>query len=176
MIRLLWVKSNKPLSKVIRWTFKEPCSHFAIAFDDRFIFHSDLRGAYPTFWSWFMQSHEVVHELIFKAPIEIEDSVWDQIVKRFDKPKPYDWGAFCFFTITGLSHRLFNTAMPKRNLWGDKDSFLCVELADICRNLIQVPDNLDICTPENLWLTAKPNKYCVNAVNGGTTDETNRST
>lgn len=156
-MKLLWTKSSKPLSKMIRWVSKEPCSHFAISFDDKFVFHSDLTGAHPTFFNWFMKSHEVVHTMAFDhLPLETEDLIWDLVVMKFDKPRPYDWGAFMYFLVSGLAHRLFNKPMPSKNIWADSSLYLCTELASVLTPILNIPDHLDLTTPEQLWLNAKP--------------------
>lgn len=164
MIRLTWTKSKKPLSKAIRWIFNEPCSHFAIVFDDHFVFHSNLTGAHPTFFSWFLRDNDIVHEMIFETPLIVEDVIWDEIVKCFNKPRRYDWGAFIYFSICGLAYKILGCDMPKRNLWADSDSYLCVELAKLLDPILSVPDNLDITTPEILWLTCKAKSFCVNRI------------
>lgn len=157
MIRLLWTKSNKPLSKLIRWCFNEPCSHFAISFDDRFVFHTDLLGSTPTFFHWFMDSHVLVHALEFHPGTETEDLVWDLIVARFDRKKSYDFGAFLYFALCAISHKMFKTKMPTKNIWGSSTSYLCEETSIVLYPIPQIiiPKNLDIVTPEQLWLTQK---------------------
>jgi len=176
MIRLMWTKSNKPLSKLIRWIFNEPCSHFAIVFDDRFLFQSNLKGAHPTFFNWFLSENEIVHELVFRTPVYIEEAIWDKITSRFNKPKPYDYGAFFYLGIRGLGHKWFGFPLPTKNLWGDRDYYMCLELAQCLDLIIRVPANLDALTPQQLWLTTKPLNWCVEVSTRGTHDDTNSST
>lgn len=157
MVKLLWTKSNLPLSKVIRWISKEPCSHFAISFDDKFVFHSNLAGVHPTFYSWFTHGIEIVHQLEFHESLEVEEKVWQEITSKFDKPRPYDFGGFIYFVLTGIAYRFFGRPMPKKNIWSDSDCYLCTELAMVLRPFLVVPDGLDITTPESLWLMLKDN-------------------
>lgn len=154
MIKLMWTKSSLPLSKLIMWVFKEPCSHFAIAFDDHFVFHSDLLGSEATFYKWFLNSHTLVHSIILNPGIEIEDQVWDLIVEKFDRPKKYDFGAFIYFGLCGLAHRIFGRPMPKKNIWASSTAYLCEEIVEVLNPIseIKIPENIDLITPEQLWL------------------------
>ena len=151
MITLLWTKSKAPLSKVIRWTFNEPVSHFAICFDHRIVFHSNLLGAQIKWMPEFFQHAEPIFELHFNPPQEIEDKIYDNIYAKFSKPRFYDFGAFAFFAQAGLRHKLFKAPMPSRNLWGRREAFLCTEMSGVLSPMIDVPNNADILTPYELY-------------------------
>lgn len=158
MIHLTWTKSSMPLSKMIMWLFNEPCSHFAISFDDQFVFQSDLLGTEPTFWSWFKAKHTIVHELYISPKLNVDDAVWAKITGTFDRPKSYDFGAFLYFGLCGLAHKFFNRKMPKKNIWASSTSYLCTELAQVLSPIpgIVIPSDIDMITPEQLWLLQPP--------------------
>lgn len=151
MIRLVWTKNNLVLSKLIRWAFAEPVSHFAMCFDDRLVFHSSLTGAEPVWARRFLATHDIVFTLMLRVPPEIEDKIYDRIYAQFWRSRPYDWGAFFYFFVTGLAHKVFGRPMPTRNLWGDRDSYLCIEIAEVLRPAIDLPDELDMLTPMALY-------------------------
>ena len=126
-MKLIWTASSSPLSQLIRWALKEPVSHFAIVFDDKIVFHSNLLGCHVEWFGTFKKKCTVVYEVEYKLPLEVEESIYQQIISENDK-KWYDYRAFAYFAWRALLFMLFKTPFPKVNKWNDGDSFLCTGL------------------------------------------------
>ena len=127
-MKILCVKSNLPLSILIRWGLKEDCSHLVAEFDNRLAIHSNLLGVHLQ-WAPHLREHcTVVHEFEFKLTLEQEEEVYLALI-NLTEGKPYDFGAFAYFGWRAILWRIFGLAIPKRNRWGKKDHFLCTEIA-----------------------------------------------
>ncbi len=126
-MRLIATRSSSILSKAIRWATDQPASHFAIVFDERFVFHSNLLGAHPEFYTTFRKKNDLVDEQVFNLTLEQEESVYQAIVQNFDG-KQYDFGALLFAGLARLSNKLFKTPLPKKNKWSDANKLLCTEI------------------------------------------------
>jgi hypothetical protein len=127
-MKLLFTKSNAPLSVLIRWALKEPCSHFVAEFDNRLMIHSNLLGVHLKWAPHFRKSATVVYEFEFRQSLEDEEQVYLSLI-NLTEGKPYDFGAFAYFAWRAFLWRFFGKEMPKRNPWGNKDHFLCTEIA-----------------------------------------------
>lgn len=128
-MRVIATKNNSIMSRLIRWVTSQPASHFAIVFDEKFVFHSNLLGAHPEFFTSFKKRNEIVESEVFFLTLEQEESVYQSIIKTFDG-KGYDFGAFLFAGIYRLANKLFNVEIPYRNKWNGKNKFLCTEIVE----------------------------------------------
>lgn len=139
-MKLLWVKGTAPLSKLIMWGLNEPVSHFAVVFDDKIVFHSDLLGVRLAWFPSFMKTHEIVEEMDFPSlKLDLEEEVYQSIITNFDG-KSYDYGAFLYFCWRGVLWKLFDKPLPSKNAWGSEDAFLCDELAKVLPDWVVPPE------------------------------------
>lgn len=130
-MKLIWTKSKQPLSLLIRWGLNEPCSHFAIVFDeDRggIVFESNLKGSNIRYYPTFKKKCEVVREIDIPLSLEKEEKVYHSILDVYDS-KSYDYTAFAYFVWRAFLKKCFGVPLPKKNKWNTKDSYICVGLA-----------------------------------------------
>jgi hypothetical protein len=154
-MKLVWVRGNKLLSKFIMWGLKEPVSHFAIIFDNKIVFHSDLLGVRIMWLPTFLESHEIVFQMDFaNATLEDQEGVYQSIVTKFDG-KPYDYKAFIYFGWRGLLWRLFKKPFPAKNAW-NTGGYLCTEMAEVLPDSIVPKEikekDISMMSPYRLWL------------------------
>lgn len=128
MTTLLFTKSHLPLSKIIRWGLNIPCSHFAICFDNKIVFHSNLLGAHLQWARKFADACTIVYKIEMDYTKSEEDEIYNKIITKFDA-RGYDFGAFIYFVGSAILHKFFGQPMPRHNLFNVDDAFLCTELA-----------------------------------------------
>lgn len=155
-MKLVWVKGNKALSKFIMWGLKEPVSHFAIIFDDKIVFHSDLLGVRLAWLPSFMETHEIVFSMDFpEATLEDQEGIYQNIITKFDG-KPYDYKAFLYFAWRGMLWRFLKKPFPAKNAWGSANGFLCTEMATVLPDHIVPKEvkekDIAMMSPYRLWL------------------------
>jgi hypothetical protein len=156
-MKLLFTKNNLPLSRLIRWAFGETCSHFAIAFDNRVVFHSNLKGCHVEWLASFLKCSSVVYEIPLNATLDQEESVYQECLKV--DGKAYDFGAFLFLCLDVILFKLFKIPLQNRNLFASPNSFICVELAECLKPVMKIPENLSATSPYNLYLALYKEAY-----------------
>lgn len=154
-MKLIWVKGTTSFSKFIMWGLKEPVSHFAIVFDDKLVFHSDLLGVRVAWYPTFLKTHEIVFQKDFPAAtLETEEDTYQKIITAFDG-SGYDYKALLYFAWRGVLWRFFKRPFPDSNPWGSDKSFLCTEMAKVLPDWIIPKDvkdkDLGIVSPYKLW-------------------------
>jgi hypothetical protein len=149
MTSVICTKSSSVLSKIIRWAFNEPVSHFAVVMDGKIVFHSNLLGAHLNWWSNFSKHCEVVLRKDLDLTLIQEESVYQSLIQI--EGKPYDWSAFFYFIYRGLLLRLFKIPIPETNIQKNDGGFLCVEIAKCFEGIVTLPKDLSIVTPYKLW-------------------------
>lgn len=148
---LIFTKSSQPLSKLIRWGTDEPVSHFAIVFDDKLVFHSNLLGVHLEWFDTFKKHATIVYSISLRhTTLEEQEAVFRGIVDNFDGSK-YDFKAFLYFAWRVFLRKCFNKELPKVNIWDDKHGFLCTELAKALPTPFKLDADLSIITPFTLW-------------------------
>lgn len=153
MISVICTKNSSLLSKLIRWTFDEPVSHFVVVLDDRLTFQSNLVGAHLNWLSNFLKKSEIVlRRDLSSLTLEQEEKVYKVLIDL--EGKPYDWAAFLFFCWHGFLFKFFKIPMPSANKFNKDGGFLCVEIAKAFEGLVQLPSDLAIVTPFALWKTS----------------------
>lgn len=133
---LLWVTSNKPGARLIRWGSSSDCSHFAIAFDETpngygIVFHSELLGGvHLDWWKAFKEEHTIVHALRVNKVLTVEEEevIYQSIVSRFFG-QSYDWSAFMYWSWCILKYKIFGTPIPSINMLNSPGEELCTEIA-----------------------------------------------
>ncbi len=154
-MKLLWVKSKLPLSKLIMWGLDEPCSHFAIMFDNKIVFHSDITGLHIEWAKTFLKGREVVLEMDYSPGLEKEEEIYQGVLNTYDGSW-YDYGGFVYFVWRAFLKKFFKMPLPDKNPWASKKAYLCDEVVqllpdDICPPAIKAMD-LSIKSPYQVWL------------------------
>jgi hypothetical protein len=160
-MKLIWTKNKMPLSWLIRWGLDEPVSHFAIVFDDRLVFHSNLIGVHLKWYETFKKSQEIVFSIDIKLPLEQEERVYLDVIGTHDG-RPYDYKAFFYFMWRGFLRKFFGNEMPKTSSMNENKAFLCTELAFALLNLLKLNEkelDLSITSPFQLYLLCKRVNY-----------------
>lgn len=154
-MKLLWVKGTAPLSKLIMWGLTEPVSHFALLFDDKIIFHSDLTGLHIQWYQTFLKTHEVIYEIEYKPGLKKEEEIYQGVLNAYDG-KGYDYGAFVYFAWRAALKKFLNKPLPDSNPWGHKDRYLCDEVVQLLPDEICPPSvkkmDLSMKSPYQVWL------------------------
>ena len=134
-MKLLFVTSNRPASRLIRWGLKSDCSHFAVCFDEQakgsgIVFHSAFGGATLEWFGTFKQHNHLVHALQFKSPMNLQDeeSVYQGMLSTYSG-QGYDRWAFGFWFIRAAMRRFFGMALPPKNSWAKAGFNLCTGMA-----------------------------------------------
>jgi hypothetical protein len=152
-MKLIWTKSTSPLSVLIRWALNEPVSHFAIVFDNKLVFHSNLLGLHVGWFNTFKKQCTVVYEKDYPMALEKEEAIYQEILDREDG-KSYDYGAFAYFAWRALLKKLFRIPLPKENSWDSIDQDICTESAKYLQYVIpeEIPADLAMLSPYQLAL------------------------
>lgn len=157
-MKLLWVKSGLPLSKLIMWGLDEPCSHFAVVFDDKIVFHSNLSGLHIVWFESFLKSYEVVFEIDVPLPLEEEEKMYQSIITKYDGAS-YDYGAFAYLTWRGFLKKFFGKPIPSHNPWASSKRYICDEVIQLLPEEIVGKEiknaDLSIRSPYQVWLMIK---------------------
>jgi hypothetical protein len=158
----LFTKSNKIGSRLIRWATNGRTSHFSIGFDTDtdgrgLIIHSHFRGVHLDWFNSFIDKNEVVMKLRLrsKIPLKIEDRLFQHLLTA-SYGKKYDIGAFLFFALDILKHKIFRLPRSSKNLWQSRNQYLCVEiykiLSDAEPSIFPKPlIDLSIATPDEVY-------------------------
>src|SRR6266404_761401 len=103
---LIWTISSFPLSKFIRWGLDEPVSHFAIMFDNKLIFQSNLLGVHPEGIYQFQKSGSILFRIDLKLSLVQEEAVYQNLLKHYEG-QAYDYPGFFYFIYRAVLHKLF---------------------------------------------------------------------
>lgn len=155
---LLWTRSNSLLSKIIRSTTRQDCSHFSFVFEgpgrSGLMFESNLLGTHPCFLKTSLKMHTIVHQKNMPTDLETEDKIWDIIVEKYDD-RSYDFLGAIYLGLYKLANRWFNVPMPLVNRWSQPGQYYCDELYQVLTSLPGFPQ-LEIKggmqTPHDLWV------------------------
>lgn len=151
---LIFTKNNSILSRIIRWGLKEPCSHFGVVFDGKFLMHSNLLGVQLCWLNTFLKKSEIVLSIDYDLNVESEEYVYSCLLNRFDG-RGYDFGAFFYFAWRAFLFRFFKKPFPSVNKLNCKDSFLCTEIASFLPLEMVKNKEYDLISPYRLYLMLK---------------------
>lgn len=154
MVSLIWAKSSKPLSVIIRKLSNADCSHFAICFDRRVVFHSDLQGVHICWLETFQASHEVVHQ-IEMPPLSLisEEEIYQKAIAITGRL--YNFPGLLYFGYRLLLKRLFNLPIPNTNALGSASADMCMEVSSVLDPVIPIDPKLSMTTPHELYVYVK---------------------
>lgn len=155
-MRLIWTKSKRPLSVIIRFITKDDCSHFAFVFESAakgLMFESNLLGTHPSFYQSSLKTHTIVHELDIPLTVETEDKIWDIVIQKYDGKK-YAFKAALYLGWRKLLFRILRTPIPLKNKWADESEYFCDQVYDVLNNIpgfisVDVMSGMD--TPHDVW-------------------------
>lgn len=156
-MKLIFTRSHKPLSLLIRWGTGEPVTHMAIVFDDFLVFQSNLLGVGLEAFEYFKKSCEIVYTIDYPMDEEAEEAVYKALIPKF-YGQPYGWGAFVYDSWRLILKKFLRIPMPKVNPMDSASQKLCFELVEALPPEI-VPWNkamplaeLGMSTPYELYL------------------------
>ena len=161
-MNLLFVKSDKIGSKIIRWGLGEDVSHVIVEFDGKYhqYFHSygmRLQPLSPKEYAAI--GYEVVHKIELYLPYE-EECVAQDMYYKDSKYQLYDYPSFVYFGWRAALKKFFDVPFPKRNSANERDKTLCTEAlylaADIFADItgyVILPTDMDlaITTPKDSY-------------------------
>lgn len=158
MIKYLFTRNDligsKAISGASKYDFqetKETPSHFAIVFDDRWVFHSRMsQGVHVEPYYHFKKKNTVLcslkRETCTMGEIECQ-LLQDQLVRKAYGRK-YDKWAIAYFIWRIILKKLFNRPIPDKNKWESKNKWFCNELFELIFR-----QDLSMKTPNDLmWL------------------------
>ena len=158
----LFTSSPKIGSRAIRWALDEPCSHFAMVFDERengygIVFHSHLSGVS---FDWFRNFYTTNRIVVALRPKNItlsdEERLYQSIVSRF-YGKKYDKKQFLEFAYYALRRKATGSEIPSTSRFGKKDAFLCTEISagikEAKPEYFGSPFSGDLITPYQLYFS-----------------------
>lgn len=156
-MKLVWSKSNLPLSVFIRAITGEDCSHFAFVFESSakgLMFESNLLGTHPCFYQSSLKTHTIVHEVDLPLDISVEDDIWDIVVEKYDG-RGYDFLGALYLGWRKLLQRFLKLPLPEKNKWAQPGQYFCDEVYDVLNQIpdfkkINVMNGMD--TPHDVWL------------------------
>jgi len=159
-MKLIFTKSNLPLSVLIRWFLDSDCSHFAIVFkseDGGLMFESNLLGTHPKFYKTALKSMTVVHEIdLNQISDEQQNILWDTIVDHVDG-QPYNYTGFAYFCWRAILKKFFGIQLPAKNPWSMPGTFLCEEVFNSLKTITNknIDVDLSMVSPQDMYLFAK---------------------
>jgi hypothetical protein len=160
-MKILFVKSNKFGSRLIRWGLGEDCSHVAVWFESlKKALHSYGAGITELSEEDFFKINTIVHQIPVSIPSE---EIFYYAFKAATAKIPYDYSALCYFAYRGCLKKFFNVPFPKENALDKRSKFLCTEaiyaFLDIysleTHHTILVNSVLSITSPYQLYLYLK---------------------
>jgi hypothetical protein len=160
-MKLVWVYNHSPLSHAIRYCLNEPCSHFAMVFDERFVCHSNLFGVNLAWWKTFQGKNKIYATMDINLPQVVEEKIYTDIFDTFDGCS-YDFLAFSFFIGCAVKHKVEGTPIPKQSQHQKSREFLCTEMLQLLPDEILPPNikeakklDLNITSPYQLLLNCR---------------------
>lgn len=165
MIKYLFTNNDLIGSKIISGATKydfqktnETPSHFAILFNDRWVFHSNFaNGVFVEPYYSFKKKNTVVSFLRKEhcKLSEIECTLMqDQLIKT-TYGKGYDFMAVLFFGWRIALRYLFNAPIPDKNKWESKNKWFCNEIFELIFR-----EDLSMKTPNDLmWLLSESPEF-----------------
>lgn len=134
-MRLLWVATAQPVSRLIRWALNSECSHFAVSFDEDasgrgIAFHSYSGGTELVWLRDFLRKYKVVHALTPKKPLALadEERVYKAILDT-EAGLGYDWPAMAWWAWRATLKKTAGVPIGPNNHWQSRGKRLCTGVA-----------------------------------------------
>lgn len=164
----MWTTNDSLISRTIRWGLEEDCSHFAIRFGD-FVFQSyDGRVREDSYWD-FVKTTRIIHRVRPKSiPSKVIEDMHSRLRKKLGNSK-YDFVAIYFWAWRGFLKKVFGRPIPRKNQWGSKSQYYCVEIIDPIRDELKgyfgvdLKDiDIEMLSPHMFYELVKKSKYVRN--------------
>lgn len=134
MLEVLGTYNGKIGSRAIKYFLDEPIAHIAFMFDHKMVIHSHLQGVDVIWADDFCNSNTIHTSKPFNLTLEQEEEVYRALITVAHHD--YDKKAFAYFAYAGFKKKVFKTPLPKENPWGEKNKYLCTELAGLLPDFI----------------------------------------
>lgn len=139
VVKVLFTRSDKVMSKLICAVTEEPVSHCAIQIGE-FVIHSSVHGVEVLPFRKF----DSLNEIVFVWNTQVPESADLHTKIAYWHGHTYDVGALAYLAV----RYAFPGLLPKKNLWGASGMFMCTELV---QTLVKLPND-DMITPYKLYL------------------------
>lgn len=146
-MQLLFLRSGKVGSRLIRWILGEPVSHVAILFSPGVVVHATFSGVQMDYITNFLRTHEVVYRVDMPSGARGELDTLCELLGRY-WGRGYDWGGALYLGYAHLMHRWFRRELPTKNEWDSPYKPFCAELAEAATGWTVDP----MITPYELYL------------------------
>lgn len=156
-MKVVFTKSNLPVSKLICWGLDEPVSHLAFVFDNKFVIQSSFFGVELQWLNTFIKHNDIIQMIEIPLTLEKEEVVYRSIIDNFDD-SAYDYQFFFYLFWNGLLRKLFGKPLPNYNPYSNNGQFICFELLDVLPNwLLPVKPTKDegVISPHKAYLWLK---------------------
>lgn len=145
MISLIWTRRPILGSWLIRKITKGEASHFSLVFDEKVVFESTMNcGCKLSFFNEFKRTHEIVYRLNFDFGLKKEEEIWQICSDMY--PMPYDYFGAINLAIWCLFKRWRDPS------YENNSALDCVEVAGALRPVFDIPKELSLTTPDELYL------------------------
>jgi len=141
VIKYLFTGNNligsRAISSMTKFDFQkkeETPSHFAILFDDRWVFHSNFaNGVHVEPYKHFIKKNNIIVALydIQCCNYEKECVDFQDHLIHFSYGSGYDWFAIIYFCWRLLLNKMFNIKIPEKNRLESSSRWFCNELFEL---------------------------------------------
>jgi hypothetical protein len=159
-MKLLFVRSNKLGSRIIRWGLGEPVSHVAVDIPAG-IYHSYGTGIIKSSRDAFHAVYTVHRSLEISFPETLQQAATELFESYVSPHDGYDYPALAFFAFRAMLKKLLRVPFPKTNRLQVIESFLCTEIVYLVAQvhaelvgdalLLEVGDDLAMHSPWELY-------------------------
>ena len=125
-MQLLFTKSDRVGSKIIRWGLDEPVSHVGVCHDG-IVLHSEMKGVDLDTEDTFLKNRTIIY-IVELPELDIKDFL--RVANAYENAS-YDFLALLSFGFYALRRKWFSTPFPKKNMLSTKGNFLCTEVASM---------------------------------------------
>jgi len=161
-MRLLFVKSPRLGSRILRWGLEESVSHVVVEFDGKYhqFFHSYGSGLQPmTPIEYLEHGYIAMFTIDLPATTEQEMRAQDEYYWKA-KNHRYDYPGFLYFAYRVVLKKFFGTEYPSQNPWAKMEMNLCTEALYLASGIYAeitgyqfIPSDIDLAmtTPESAY-------------------------
>lgn len=155
-MKFVWTKSTILGGKqdLITWALEEPCSHFAIEFNDGRVFHSSLHGVKVIKNEKFYHGRALVYNIDFNLKYETQEKIED-ILEQY-VGDAYDWLFFFWLVWVAIKRKIFRIHLPDTIGRQQKGGILCTEAINLIPDIYRPNIDLSrVTTPYRLYKILK---------------------
>lgn len=157
-MNFIFTANKGPISRLIRWGLEEPCSHFAIAFENNILCHQTFSGFAIDWYPHWYKSQRIWKRLIpMKSNIMIERKIMGMVADKW-AGSGYDISGFAYFSWRALLFKAIEKDFPETNKWGTGPDTICTGIAQDIK--AEFPhyfsddhEDFEILSPHKLYLS-----------------------